>query len=534
MNRLKWITMSSAVLLGFCVLATRADEPKPAITGRASIASCNEIKKLLTDLAIPLPLDIKGMIEMQYPVIGAGGIRDDKPIGAFFVSGEKIGKKDNKVAALPVAEGKAAIADLAQGGGNVIDGHPDTVLRDGQHLRRSANYLFTYAGSPDILAAIKDDALASDYAIPGRLAVLALDLDALRVAAPKEYQTIFTDSPVSGKQEPAALVASRKAVGEMLKPVVDKLGHISVVLRRDDRAIHIEGWMGPVDITGSRKFLRPTFPADVVIQTHTVYPNTESANWGVRAFEKMPDDCLADEHTSAAQSKKLKPFMGKLFGRLIGSDAQSIALTFHKGKPVAYFVNQYSGDIDVASEVQGLVPQLNAAGKENGQGEIVSLSTYPGTSGKTLSRLILIDQGVPKAYVDFVQSGHTVTLTIAHDDGKYLDAVAELPTNGEISNLCTGNLDLSAALKAAQDSGQAPPLPPEQLKEMAATFAGQSITWVAKANAQTKDVSVDLAIPFASLKEIGKLAGMAFQRHATPPVQEGPGPESQEGPPSQQ
>src|ERR1041385_8787715 len=100
---------AAGLVLGFCVASVvRAEDavkaPQPFM--RASIASTDRVKQAVADLGIPLPIDLAGLIEMQLPFIGAGGIDTSKPLGLMFIAGEGLTMEKMAMFALPANAGK--------------------------------------------------------------------------------------------------------------------------------------------------------------------------------------------------------------------------------------------------------------------------------------------------------------------------------------------------------------------------------------------------------------------------------------------
>ncbi len=420
--------------------------------------------------------------------------------------------------ALPVVAGKATVAALTAAGGQAVVDHPDMCNVNGSNFRRTASYLMWYPGALDILTALKDDPFAQDYNRPGRLALVSLDLAAFRIAAPTQYKASLERMK---DRRPTANSTEIEAV----KSFVNNLNYYSLAIARDPQNLHIETWMRPFDFKGSRKFPKPSFPADIVAQMHIVYPNAESVGWFNHFIAEMPNESFKrdkqEKQLTAEQAARVKALMIRAVKLLTGADAQSLGLGFKAGKPILYAVNQYTNDLDFAGEMQSILANGDKLDKETGDTDSPIVSKYQSAGGKSVTRVLLMNKDKKEAYIDFVQTGHVVDLTIAADDGKYLDTVAGLPTNGEISNLCVGSVDLTAALKAEQESGETPKLHPDQLHELTTAFNGQSITWVAKTIEQTKDVYIDLAIPFGVLKELPKMMMGAQPRPAPEPAPEG-------------
>jgi hypothetical protein len=515
----KRLALCSTLLLT-ASLAARADEPKPALFANASIVSLNDAKKLVADLGIPLPGDPTAMLENMFPFIGPGGLQTDKPVGVLFVAGEHITTQDLAVIALPVVPGKATIAALAQTGGQPVANHPDMTTMGGQAtFRRTANYLMFYSGAPDILAAAADDPFTRGYNSPGRIALLNVNLAAARAAAPSQYKSFLEKAAAENPASTDAAQAVGQKYGEsVVRGFTDKLEHLSLAVSRDQQNLHLETWLRPCDVTGSRKFPRPAFPADTVAQMHVAYPDAESAKWVDHIFELLPSDDLAKKHSNYTpeMAARAKALALRAIDLLCDADAQSFAVSVKAGKPVLYVVNQYSNDRDFAGEVKAILADGEKLDKETGETDSPKASTYQTAGGKPVTRISFQEKGKQQGYVDFIQTGHVVTLAIASDEGKYVEPVAALPANGEMSALCSGSIDLAASLKASQDSGKSP-LPPEQLKDLTTAFAGQSITWNVKTNAQSKDLYVDLAIPFSVIQQAAKMYMTFAAPHAAPP-----------------
>ncbi len=517
-------------LAGAGTLAARAEEPKASASGpapsaapigRVSVASFNELKKLIADLGIPIPLDPRAMIEGNFPFIGPGGLQGDKPIGLVFIGGEKITTQDGAVLMFPVAEGKAGVESFAKMGGVVTDGHADMVSLGNVKFRRTANYLMMYQGATDLLAAIKDDIFAKDYTRPGRLALLSLDLAAARKVAPTKLKAMFEESRPKKSPTSAAEAAGEKMGIEFFESCANKFDRFSLAIGRDEKNVHMELWLMPVELAEARRFPCPTFPADVVAQMHIAYPNAEAANWASTLMAKIPDDAVADKKPGAAANPKIRAAMTRFVQLFTGADAQSMAVQITARKPVLYLVNQYGHDVDAAKEMQEIATELNAANKDSGDGDVMAFTSYKNAAGQAISRLTQLVKGKQLTTIDVVQHGRILTFSIADDDGQHVDAVAALPAKGEISKLCTGSIDLDACLSAAESSGQMPPLPPEKMKQLHTSLAGQAITWSAKANAEAKYLYVDVGTPFVLFTEAGQMAMMNMMM--PPPATRGGG-----------
>jgi hypothetical protein len=279
--------VAPAALLALAVCAHAEDAaPQPFV--RASIASADRIKQVVTDLGVPLPIDVGAMIEQQFNFIGKGGLDNGKPVGVIFLAGEGLTPQQMVMFALPVNAGKATVENLTAMGGRAVEGQADSVQLGGDEggvvFRRTADYLMFYPGAASVLKTVQNAPFAKDYSSPETLAHVEVDAALARKVAPKMYKE-FQDGireKAKGSGNPAAGGAEARGqqIGqEFVINLLEKVEKLTLTVSMGKDDLRIASTLQPTPMKGSRTFAKPNFNATSIVTGHVAYPDADATQW---------------------------------------------------------------------------------------------------------------------------------------------------------------------------------------------------------------------------------------------------------------
>jgi hypothetical protein len=493
-----------------------AQQPETAPTAlpflRASVVSVEAANKLITDLGIPVP-NLKTEVEGTFPFLGPDTVAADKPLGVIMLASDDDDPDEATIVAIPPAEGKVSADDLAKAGAKLLANHSGLIAIDDVTLRRTASYLFVKSGEPAALNGLMDTPFAGDYKQPGNLAVMSLNLAALRKGAPATYQTFMEslkeDTPTDGPIETAA--------GEMyatfLTGFIDSLERATVTVGREQELLQLKTWLAPVSIAAVKPAPRPVFPGGTVFQIHIVYPDAKAAGWMSGIVDKLPKEAF--EPMSPEQATRAQALIKRMVNLYGGGRAVSVAMAMKGNNPLVYVVNQLSESLDYGGEVKAIAAEAGTLAKEMGEDETpMEVSTYK-DGANSVVRLTFNDKEV-RTYIDAIQAGEEgkfLWVTMSTDDGHHVAELAKLGMRGTSTALCAGILDLGAMLSAATEGGI--PLPPNMVEDLRASFAGQGVSWTVQTSGEGNSgyLFVDMQVPVAVAKGIAKTIAGASEPH---------------------
>ncbi|HVT82327.1 MAG TPA: hypothetical protein VHM90_16915 [Phycisphaerae bacterium] len=527
---------------GACIAQDQPAAPQgPVVVMRYSVSSVDNVNKLIAELGIPFPMDIKSQLESA-PFLAPGSLATDRPMGMVIVAGDphKITPfQDSMAIVVPVNAGKSTPEALTAAGATPIQDQKDTFSMGGApesfFLHRTAgNLIVKQMATSWGLSAIPDDVFTADYKDPSNFAVLSLNFEAMRKAAPEAYKSVAEDI-ASFPQMIAGMIGGgpAPAAGDS-KPVLavmDKINRITAAIAQDDANLHLRYFHSPSPLTAkSREMPRPAFPAGTFFQMHVVYPDAASAGFVEHQLAALPDDAFA-AGMPPVYHERMKALVLKAAALNTKSDAISAGFALRDGHPVFYLVDQLSEQVDAGKELRDIFQEATGLATE-GAGVKINLdaTTYDAGANKVQHLVLAPDiaaaaaAGTPlpavatvKITVDTVQVGKTFYMAISDNaDGKY---VADLPAagmKGSSNVLCAGVLDLGEGFKAASDTGGMPGMTPDELQKLKQAFAGQAITWTVQ-SADAGYLVADLQIPKVAIKKmIAAVSGAPAGQEATP------------------
>jgi hypothetical protein len=483
--RLRWVA------LALCVAGTSAwaqEAPKPWL--KASIASPQAVDAFLKKL--DFPLTVGPQIE-QAVGLEAGALAQDRPGGAVVLADDKLMHINGPLSAativvVPVQAGGATPEKLKENGWQAVEGKTDEVTRGGLIAKRSGNALMITGGSDEGIARVAENGFAADVA-SGALAVVSLDLAALKAGCPDAYNAIIQGAKTGGSlpKNPAEQSGRDAAVA-----MIEALEHLTLQLVPTGDTVHLKTAWSPTTVTPPKGHPRPAFPANTAAEIHVAFPPGHNGQWidNLLALGNPPRD--------AAQIQRV-------FHLLVGGDTVSVAIgDAGDGKsPTVYVVEQFDKDFDAVAELKAL---WNDSAKTSPSQK--PLTTYD-LGGKTVTRANM-DGDRPDQHIamDLVQDGHTVMVTFSPAEGHPLEGLAKAGMKGELPAglVTTGTIDPGQVVTTIQ--AFSPTAVPPPAIAIGAMLMGNKISWTSEIGAN-KTVNTDLSLPVDLVKTLMQLGMMA-------------------------
>src|SRR5688500_5878780 len=225
--------------------------------------SLDAVAAAAKELGLPLPPQASAQeIEKQFPFIGAGGLAGDQPAGIVFVDGDVQQPQDAMVFVLPVKPGAATLEKLQQMGGKPMPGRPDAVRMNTVGMRRTAGHLLL-SQRADAVTAADVEALTAAFKRPDALAVVTVDLKAIRTNAPAMYERLLQGVAQADQKLPpadAAREAGRDA-GRALREELGKLERFSLGIDHGaNLGLRVAATVQPLKLPAQAAAVRPGLP----------------------------------------------------------------------------------------------------------------------------------------------------------------------------------------------------------------------------------------------------------------------------------
>lgn len=498
------LAFTVAMTLAASARAQQAATP-PAPVGRASISSITAVQKLLTDMGIPAP-PLKDTLETKTPLpLQPGTVDENKPVGVVILAGSKVPSSPADAAgslvfAIPALSGKLTAPDLAKNAGaEPAKGAPAGVLSTTLFsLRRTPNYLLAKMGAPADIAAVPADPFASDYKQKDNLAVITLDVAALRKTLDPTLKQMTAQAQPMAAPATAPAMAYEGLAAMAAAPAmnfIDSVDKITITLAQDDQNVDLRTWISPIAAAAGvpSTMQRPVFPKGTIFVTHVIYPGGPGSRWTDAIASAVP---LPDEAAKAHETE-YRDFVKRALRLFAGGDAMSIGVAPRGNTATVYVVSQLHDAVDFAGEMQ----ELNKSSKSFGMepGETSEVTSYD-AGGKKVVRISDKNPAGNSIFIDGIQDGKTLYLSFAPDDGKY---VADLAAGGlkDSSNLAVaGALDLGGFVQHLAAAGRFEGIPDNVKNALLTGYAGQVVTWSMQAVPDQKAMLAQVHVPKAALK----------------------------------
>ena len=493
-----------ALFLTLCTTAHAADGP-PQPFARVSVASTDQVKQLVTDLKLPVPGDIAGLLEKQFSFIGSGGIDPSKPIGLMFLAGDDLTQSQMVLFAMPVNKTFATLNSLADIGAIPVPNEPDMVHINTQlAFRRTANYLFMYPGEAPALKAMDNDVFAKDYKSKETLFYGTVDLALARASAPAGYKSFLQSIKSKDTPGTAAQRRGQELGADMVINFVNKVDKISLDLSLNEQTLKVSTAIAPTPIKGQRTFPKPIFPAGALLTGHIAFPDTQSANWLADIY-KLSQQAEPARTLTPDQLEQERKLTGSVASAL-GASATSFDVASHDGHWVVTVVNQYSDDTNLPAELKKDITAIAKIETDAGQKMDATFEDFTAPNGATGVRLKLVDHADAPAIL-ITQLGKIATITVSEQELAAPPAIALSPTE-KISDLCQLDAQLGPILKIIDQSPMAAQLPltADQRKSLIEKLATAAISLRA-INTPDGAMTIDFKIPTEVLKVVPELLG---------------------------
>ncbi len=448
---------------------------KAAAVASVWVGSEDAVKAAAAQVGFPLPPMVSlSVLPQIVPVLHAGDLRTDAPVGAVFIAGDDLGQQQSAAFALPVRAGTVPLSGIPNA--EKTDA-ADTVDMGGVPVRRTADYVVLGGSAPVTAKLDVEPRAAAMTPAPGGgrtpLVWLAVDLAAWRVAAPEQFAAAMDKVAAPGQTEANA---GQKAGADWFAGVVrDKLDTFSLTVEQTRDPAGDDGWTATATVEPfpvvRATHAKPGLPADCVARADVHLSGEALSGW----LKPMLDQ--AQDATPAENAVGMKMLNACFLG-----DAETFGLGVTGGRPVIYCVTQRDhgggGGTDLAADMASLDKDAVALGHGGADFRPVP---YTAADGKPVYRFTVHDHDAPMGYVDVGERGGKRYATYCPGDVHLVDALTPLPADGTFDTLGTGWVQVGGTIDVL--TALSPPAPgpaADRLRQLSKLFGPARVAWAAK------------------------------------------------------
>ncbi len=500
----------------------------PVPVGRASVASISVLNGLMGDLGLP-PQPLAQLIESRLPLpLEKGSVAEDQPLGVVFVAGDKL--PSNPLAAmvvvLPVVKGKLSEADLKKNAGaEAVKNQPGVMATTTAALRRTEKYLLGQMGKPAGIAVVAADPFAADYKDKSNVAVISMDVVALRKLLGPTLQQMAAQAqptivPATGNAPTMAYAGMANVAAGPAMSFFNNVDKLTVAVAQDDKNVHLRTWVSPfAGASGAAlpSMPQPKFPNGTVVVTHVIYPNAQAAQW----TQTVPD-ALPDMQGTKEDNHKFHGFQKRFLKLIAGGDAVSIGVAPRGNEEIFYLVSQQHDAVDYPAEIDALNTMFKATHGAHPD-ESAEVSSYDAGGKKVVRLTDKHASGAIEIVVDGIQDGKNIYMTFAPNEGHYVADLASAGMGPTSNMTMAGALDLGALAQSLAAGAPRGGTQGEMFSGLGTSLAGQSVTWSAQVMPAQKTLLLQLHAPKAALKVLAGLAMHSAGPAGAPPAAPMPG-----------
>jgi hypothetical protein len=470
---------------------SRPAEKPLHVWARFTLASRDRLAVFLKQIGSERPAQSVGFTPHSGPFASGDVIDPSFPSGQFFVAADS--RVKGPIFAVPVKPGTVPLTTFADLTTVPLPGHPD-ILCTGTDVgyRRTGHFLFM-GGTPETLLGFDDQTFA-DYSDPTLLVTLKADFETLRNNSFWNCHDVITFWAKA--LEPDLVSPGR--VYSMIQRDVDSFD-LSVHVDKQAASVHINA-AAPGARAPSVRYPRPALPGECFARFDFVSGLPEQRAATVEAFydelsRNYPDlmPGTADERKAIVQS------IVHALPLLVG-DATSLGIARDGSDLTFVAVNQYAEPKDLLADI-ALFRQNLARDFSLGEDNLpVAQSTYDdGTF-----HVIRLGATAGDWYMDFIQQGKTVFVSLAADDAHRVARLAALQKKTtEDMPLFAGSCTMSELNKYIESIPPVVPFP-DVLRQAAAQHA-QDGTVSVEIRTADRNVTLHATFPPAFLAPALKL-----------------------------
>lgn len=482
--------------------AYAAQAPKVARIALVSVSSLSQVAGVAKELGVELPVFLtKEGIEPQLPLVGVGGLDEERPIGvaAFAGPGLEPGQPESIAYLLPVKREAVTLKSLYDAGGKAVE--PGVVRLGENHLRRTDNYLIVGRNEKAVASLREADVVdlykrrpgAGKAAAEEAIVRATLDVAAYRQAAPEKFNALLDQLKLAAAIKLGGVPYARDAA----LGLVQDIARLDLALVTSGQDAGLRLGLSPARVPAGGTFPKPGMPQEVILRfdmgdaPSKVFPWLESVLPG----SPQPVAASARGRNGAAPPQKAADLPHGIADILLSGEASSLGIAPQNDTAVFYMVQQHVR-ADPGPRFKQLAEQANlgaAYSADKAKASKMEFSQYTLASGPRVARLKLLEGEKVTFCVDAVRRGDTVFLAGSPDQGRYLAQLLDLKPEGQFSGLLSGAVGLGAVLSIVEDAVSKNGVPPQQLKALHKLFNGRFLT--VSATGEPDELVLGLSVP---------------------------------------